>query len=166
MKKSILLSLLLTAVLVGLIDSSAALAQDKTLVWNRYDVSIAIQPNGEMQVEETQEINFTSGTFKFGFAAIPLDRVERITDVRVSELMPDGRWQEYAANSTAPYGFTTSITDDNNLEITWYFRHQQRYRHLHSALSGHGGLRIYPRAIRCGGRPSPRTTTFPSAAAR
>jgi len=44
-----------------------------------------VQPNSDILVEETQQIQFTSGDFHFGYRAVPLDRVDQITDVEVSE---------------------------------------------------------------------------------
>ena len=110
------LFLILTLVLAG---GDVAQAQEKTLYWQRYDVNLAVQPNSDILVEETQQIAFTSGTFTFGFAAIPLDRVDDITDLQVSEII-NGSERPYTPNSTAPYGFTTGINQDK-LEITWYF---------------------------------------------
>ena len=134
--------LLLLALVLALGSWNIAQAQEKSLYWQRYDVGIDVQPNSDMLVEETQQIVFTSGTFRFGFAAIPLDRVERITDVEVSELI-NGVERPYTPGSTQEYGFVTSISE-GNLEITWYFpptsnsahTYILRYRVL-------GGLRFY-----------------------
>ena len=86
-KKQLWLSLLLALVVVVTGSSGAARAQDKTLFWERYDVALEVQQNSDMLVEEIQQIEFTSGTFHFGFAAIPLDRLDSITDVSVSEII-------------------------------------------------------------------------------
>jgi hypothetical protein len=111
-------------------------AQDKTLYWNRYDVNVAVQPDSDMLVEEVQEIVFTSGSFTFGFATIPLGRVEQIVDVQVSEII-NGQERQYQPNSTAEYGFTTAEVGDN-LEVTWYFPpHQQQHTYLRVELSGY-----------------------------
>ncbi|HLF36730.1 MAG TPA: hypothetical protein VI520_02225, partial [Anaerolineales bacterium] len=42
-----------------------AAAQGKTLYWERFDVTLAIQPNGDLRVVERQRIRFTSGTFTY-----------------------------------------------------------------------------------------------------
>src|SRR5262245_55221106 len=97
-KKWLCLALL---ILAGLASYTPALAQDKTLYWQRYDVNIEVQSNGDMLVEEIQQIAFTSGTFTFGFATIPLDYVEKITDVSVSEVTPEGE-RSYTPNSSGP----------------------------------------------------------------
>ena len=46
--------------------AGVAQAQDKTLYWQRYDVDITVQQSGDMRVVETQELVFTSGTFRYG----------------------------------------------------------------------------------------------------
>jgi hypothetical protein len=120
----------------------AAQAQEKSLYWQRYDVNLTVQPNSDILVEEIQQIAFTSGTFRFGFAAIPLDRVEDIADVQLSEII-NGVERPYTPGSSNEYGFVTSI-NEGNLEITWYFpptgnsthSYILRYRVI-------GGLRFY-----------------------
>ncbi len=136
-KITTLLLLLGLVLLVG-----TAQAQDKTLYWQRYDVNIRVQENSDILVEEVQQIQFTSGTFRFGYAAIPLDRVERITDVTVSEIV-DGSERAYTPNSTDPYGFTTA-QNEGDLEITWYFPPTSNSQHTYIlSYRVTGGLRIY-----------------------
>ena len=85
MRKS-LSGLLLVLVLV-LAFSGVATAQDtKTLYWQRYDVDLSVQQNGDLRVEETQELVFTQGTFRFGQREIPLNRLSDITNITVREL--------------------------------------------------------------------------------
>jgi len=121
----------------------AALAQDQSLFWQRYDVNITVQPNSDILVEEIQQINFTSGSFHFGFAAIPTDRLERITDVSVAEVI-QGAERAYTAGSTGTYGFTTA-NNKGNLEITWYFPPTRNSTHTYILrYRVVGGLRIYP----------------------
>jgi uncharacterized membrane protein YgcG len=142
LRRPIWFTICVLLLLSGLAGHTPALAQEKTLYWERYDVNIAVQTDSDMLIEEIQEIAFTSGTFTFGFAAIPLDRVEQITDISVSELTPDGE-RAYTPNSTASYGFTTQEFE-GNLEINWYFpavsnttrTYILRYRVI-------GGVRIY-----------------------
>lgn len=133
---------LLLALVVILGSWEAAQAQDKSLNWQRYDVNITVQSNSDILVEEIQQIEFTSGTFRFGFAAIPMDRLERIEDVQVSEII-DGVERPYTPRTSNEYGFVTS-TNEGDLEITWYFpptgnsvhTYILRYRVI-------GGLRFY-----------------------
>jgi uncharacterized membrane protein YgcG len=143
MKSPLWLGLLL-AIGLGLIwQTNSAQAQDKTLVWDRYDVNLTVEPNSDILVEEIQEIDFSSGTFRFGFASIPLDRVEDITDISVSEINPNGTEQSYTPNSTGQYGFTTGV-NEGNLEVTWYFPPTSNSRHTYVLrYRVKGGLRMY-----------------------
>lgn len=141
MKRQLWLALFM-ALVVGVTGYGLVQAQDKTLIWDRYDVNLTVQPNSDILVEEIQQITFTSGTFRFGFAAIPLDRVEDITDVSVSEII-NGSERAYTPNSTGEFGFTTA-TNEGNLEITWYFPSTQNSTHTYILLYRVvGGLRIY-----------------------
>ncbi|HEY77315.1 MAG TPA: DUF2207 domain-containing protein, partial [Thermoflexia bacterium] len=70
---------------VPLFLPQAVSAETKTLVWERLDVDITVQPDGTFVVRETQVIWFVSGTFTHGYRSIPTDRLSRITDVQVWE---------------------------------------------------------------------------------
>ena len=117
-------------------------AQDKSLYWQRYDVNIGVQLNSDMLVEEIQQIRFTSGVFRFGFASIPTDRVEAITDVSVSELTETGE-RAYQRGSSREYGFVVSTTEEA-LEVTWYFPPTSNSTHTYILrYRVVGGLRFY-----------------------
>ena len=133
MRRHVWLGLLL-ALFVILGSWSLAQAQDKSLFWQRWDVNIEVQQNSDMLIEEIQEITFTSGTFRFGFRSIPLDRVEDIVDVQVWEIV-DGVERPYTPGSTSEYGFTTSI-NEGELEITWYFPPTSNSNHTYHSLPG------------------------------
>jgi uncharacterized membrane protein len=96
---------------------SGASAQSKTLVWDRFDVYLTIQPTGELEVIERQSITFTSGTFTFGYAEIPLDKTEGIYDVAVSE---QGVGEYTFGYSEEPFTFYTEDYG-TSLGIVWYF---------------------------------------------
>jgi hypothetical protein len=133
---------LLSAFVIALATLGIAQAQDKSLYWQRYDVALKVQPNSDILVEETQQIQFTSGDFHFGYRAIPLDRVDQITDVGVSEIV-NGSERRYTPNSTGEYGFTAENAD-NNLKITWYFPYTSNSSHTYIVrYRVVGGLRIY-----------------------
>ncbi len=130
------LLLLLLAFLVALPTGSRA--ESKSFYWERFDVEITINPDGTFWVVETQVINFTSGTFHYGYRNIDLSRVEKITDVQV---WGDGEAYE-ASGSELPNTFYTEH-EGGDLYIYWYFeptngRHTYNIRYL-----VHGGLRYY-----------------------
>ncbi len=141
MKRHLWLGLLLALVII-LVGWSSAQAQEKSLYWQRYDVNLAVQPNSDILVEEIQQIAFTSGTFRFGFRAIPLDRVEQITEVQVSEII-NGVERPYTPRSSSQYGFVTSISE-GELKITWYFPPTSNSSHTYIVrYRVVGGLRFY-----------------------
>ncbi|MFN8454824.1 MAG: DUF2207 domain-containing protein [Anaerolineae bacterium] len=159
-QRYIWLGLLLTVLLTLSEGGRMAQAAEKTLLWQRYDVNLAVQPNSDILVEEIQEIAFTSGTFTFGFAAIPLGRVERIADIQLSELI-DGSERPYTPNSTGDYGFTAG-QNNGDLEITWYFPPTRNSAHtyiLRYRVSG--GLRIYPEGDQLWWKAIPPDHNFP-----
>jgi uncharacterized membrane protein YgcG len=137
-----------------------AQAQEKSLYWQRWDVDIDVQQNSDMLVEEVQEIIFTSGTFRFGFRSIPLDRVERITDIQVFEVI-DGVERSYTSGSTGEYGFTTSI-NSGELEITWYFPPTRDSNHTYIIrYRVIGGLRLYDERVQVWWKAVPPDHNFP-----
>ncbi len=140
MRKLRLAILTLTA-LVLLAPVLSATAQSKTLVWDRYDVSLSIQSNGDVRVVEHQQITFTSGTFTFGFAVIPLDKTTGISDIAISE--PGGQTYTQTSYGGTPYTFTA---EDNGgeKEIYWYFPAVANDTRVYDlSYTVHGGVRIY-----------------------
>jgi uncharacterized membrane protein YgcG len=101
MRRTLWLSGLLLLVLV-LALGGAARAQDKTLYWQRYDVDITVQTNGDFRVVETQELVFTSGTFRYGERDIEMTRLSGIGDVTVAE---EGGPQYALSASGEPYTY-------------------------------------------------------------
>lgn len=65
-------------------DSSTE-AETKTLEWMRLDTEITVLPNGDLRIVETNVIEFTSGTFTFGYRDIDSSRLIGIADVLVTE---------------------------------------------------------------------------------
>ncbi len=62
----------------------------RSVRWLRYDVSLDVQPDGTIDVAEYQEIEFSGGSFSEGFAVIPLDRIDALGSVRISQVIDDG----------------------------------------------------------------------------
>ncbi|MFN0072473.1 MAG: DUF2207 family protein [Chloroflexota bacterium] len=91
-----------------------AQSDDRSVIWERFDVDLTLLTGGDFQIVETQRIYF-SGTYRRGFREIPLARVTSISDVSVEE-----NGQVYAPNSTRDRGFTVTRTGDV-LRIDWTF---------------------------------------------
>jgi hypothetical protein len=115
--KRVVVALMLLVVLLGMPWKS--LAQGKTFYWEQFDVDITLQENGDLFVVETQTLNFSSGTFSFGFRGIPVGtngRNDGIRDVAVSEA--GVAFAE--AGSNIPGTFEVERTSNEDV-INWYF---------------------------------------------
>jgi uncharacterized membrane protein YgcG len=106
---------------------SPAHAQSKSLEWLRLDADITVQPNGDLQIVETNVINFTNGSFSFGFRDIDLSRVTDVVDISVEE-------------SGQPLETEIVNTENNTLRIKYYFltpaREEQRTFILRYTVQG------------------------------
>jgi uncharacterized membrane protein YgcG len=103
--------------LIALLCSSAPVgAQAKSLYWNRFDVDVTVQSNGDLRVVETQEITFLGGPFHFGYATIPGDRLDDITDIEIWE----GGTRYQQSSSGQEYTFRSGW-ENGDLWVRWYF---------------------------------------------
>jgi hypothetical protein len=139
--------LILAAVAAVLVASwsvaPAALAQAQSLYWERFDVDIAVQPNGDLRVQETQVINFTSGLFHEGYAELATANTDGITDVTVSE---NGRpYRPVASSSSLGKGeYAAEPADTGIINVTWNMgATQNQTRTFVLAYTAHGVIRRY-----------------------
>ncbi len=122
------------AVIVGVLLPVSGLvhAQTKSLEWTRLDTDITVLQNGDLQIVETNVINFTSGSFTFGFREIDLSRLTDVRDISAEE-------------AGQPLEIETVTTDENKLRIKYYFSspaaNEQRTLILRYTVSG--AVRIY-----------------------
>ncbi len=141
MARKLLSGLFLVLALV-LASGGIAGAQDtKTLYWQRYDVDLTVLKNGDFRVEETQELVFTSGTFRYGQRQVFLDRIRDITDITVREL--DGQVYRQSPNDE-PYTYRI-IRDSSSVSIRYNFPPSSDMRRtLVIGYTVKDGLRYYP----------------------
>ena len=101
---------------------TASAATDVT--WERFDVDLQVREDGSVHVTETQVIEFGGRTFSSGFAVIPMERIDAIENVELSEIR-DGRaipydfvpWSRYSDDEE-----TFSYLDSGDeFEIAWGF---------------------------------------------
>lgn len=111
-----LLIFFLAAAIAVIWLTSPTSAQTKSLYWKRFDVDVTVQPNGELRVIETQEITFLGGPFHYGFAIIPGDRLDDITDIEVWE-----QGQRYEQSRFRDDYTFQSSWEDGDLTVQWYF---------------------------------------------
>jgi uncharacterized membrane protein YgcG len=62
----------------------------KSVVWDRYDVTIDLREGGSYHVVERQMVEFEGGPFTSGFADIPMGRIDDVQNVVVREVMAGG----------------------------------------------------------------------------
>lgn len=121
--------LLLLSLFVAL---SPAQAQSKSLEWLRLDADITVLPNGDLQIAETNVINFTNGSFSYGFRDIDMARITDVIDIRAEESGQD--LQTEVVN-----------VEGNKLRIKYYFltpaQDEQRTFVLHYTVQG--ATRVY-----------------------
>jgi uncharacterized membrane protein YgcG len=119
----------LLAILTLVITPAAA--ETKSLQWTRLDSDITVLPNGDLQIVETNVINFTSGTFSFGYRDIDTSRLTGVSNIQVTE---QGQQLRVA----------TSEPDTNVFRITYYFssaRNEERTFKI--AYTVQGATRYY-----------------------
>jgi hypothetical protein len=113
-------------------------AQARALYWELYDVTIDLREDGTYLVTEDQVIRFTSGTFREGFAVIPLARIENISNIQVFE---DG--EPYTRGRGQPGTFAAS-SFGGEVEILWWFTPAtNESRHFTISYEVAGNLRVY-----------------------
>ena len=82
-KYSVIASIVL---LIQLYSSFAHVAAESVpFYWDAINVRIALQPNGDLLIEETQIYTFQDKYSNQRYRYIPLDKIESISDVRVQE---------------------------------------------------------------------------------
>ena len=119
--------------------AAPAYAQDKTLVWDRFDVTIQVQPDGTFDVCEKQAINFTNGSFTFGYRSIPAKNLDQITNWSVT----DASGNTYTENGSGSYTYNVNYSGDT-YDVRWYFPARsggtETYNICYTVV---GGLRYY-----------------------
>ena len=113
------LSVLALAIVAGLLSFSTASAQSTAKVYrfDRLDVDITIQSNGDMLVDETQTYTYVSGSFSgYGFRDIDKGRFDDISNVSVSE---GGR--AFTQSTSESPGTYYTKEDDSQFHIIWWY---------------------------------------------
>ncbi len=114
-------------------------AQNKSVVWNRFDVDITVEPDGSFDVVEKQEIQFMGGPFHFGYRDLSTKYTEAITDILVGDV--NGAYLQN--RSEQPGTFYVEDRGDS-LYIKWFFDETtDATRTFYISYKVHGGLRYY-----------------------
>ena len=133
-------------------------AQEKLLLWERFDVTIVVNPDGTLDITESQTIRFTRGTFTQGSRNIPMRYLDKIDSWSITDEQGTAYIQ---TSSGADQTFTVEQTR-GQYQILWFFPPTQNesatyilnYK-VHDALRFYeGGDQVWWKAI-FGDRPFP-----------
>lgn len=112
---SILFLLLLGALLLP----GSAAAQTKSFYWELFDVDMTLLENGDMQIVETQVLNFSGAPFTFGYGSILTGSAgnnDNITNIELRE--GDLIYKESSSNTPGTFEVSRSSSE---VRIDWYF---------------------------------------------
>jgi uncharacterized membrane protein len=113
--KSWPLALAFILLILALLPGHAA-AQDKSLVWHRWDSDIQINSDGTFHVSEVFEIEFVGGPFTFGYRNIPKSQFEGLQNFSVRE----GGVQYAQDRSESANTFYVTENSDEYV-INWFY---------------------------------------------
>ena len=137
--------IILCLALIALVAAPAvplAHAQSQSLYWERYDVDITVQENGDLRVTETQVINFTSGIFREGFAELSTYHTDGISDISVSENGED--YTGYSNSCCLDDQEFAVEREAESVYVTWHMgRTQNETRTFVLAYTVEGAIRRY-----------------------
>lgn len=106
-------------ILLG-IGPGNAVAQSSIDHWLRYDVTLKLQPNSGLAVEEIHEVALVSGATTFQ-RVIPTHKLETISNIQIFQRDSKGGQRTYQpANTKADYTFEI-IAESNQQTIQLYF---------------------------------------------
>ena len=140
MRLSAAIAVLFGALLVLPVPSVSA--QEKSLVWERFDVDIVIRPDGSFDVNEHQTIRFARGEFTFGYREIP----KRYFNSLSNWSLTDGSGNRYRLvnDIREPYTFTVVSYQDSRYAINWHFPPIANQSETYTlSYTVNGGLRYY-----------------------
>jgi hypothetical protein len=130
------------AALLALVALAASVqAQEaKRFHWGALDVELTVRLDGAVQVAETHRYVYDAGTFRSGFRAIPLDRIEAIDDLRVVE---DGRTYQLGWEQPGRYAVSR---EDGEVRVIWWHEPTTgpAARTVRLEYLARGVVRIYP----------------------
>ncbi|MCL4861924.1 MAG: DUF2207 domain-containing protein [Caldilineaceae bacterium] len=130
----------LVAVLL-LIPTSVAHAQEKSLVWERFDVDMVVNKDGSLDVQEHQTIRFTQGSFTSGYRDIPVANFDYLDQWAITD--DQGNTYVRRDGSREPYTFSVEESGRQYV-ILWYFPETRNTSVTYTLrYRVHNGLRFY-----------------------
>jgi uncharacterized membrane protein YgcG len=133
--RSVFVFILLTPLVLAVAAPVSAVAQEaKSLNWERLDVEIDVLENGDLRIKESNVINFTQGTFRFGYRDVKTDR---LTDVTAISALDEGE---------TPMRIETLTAENGDFRIKYFFNSPARdeRRTIRLLYTVRGATRYYP----------------------
>ncbi|MGH2559106.1 MAG: DUF2207 domain-containing protein [Thermomicrobiales bacterium] len=132
---------------VGMPANASAQAT-RAVVWDQYDVSLTLRPDGSYRVVERMVVDFQGGPFTFGNAAIQREHLEGINNVGLTEATPDGDvvyepvdWDDFERERRT---YTATLTN-TEIRIEWGFEPTTSEERIFLlSYDVYGALRVYP----------------------
>jgi hypothetical protein len=124
-----------------LFTASPILAQEKSLVWERFDVDIQVNKNGTFEVREHQTIRFTQGSFSSGYRDIPIHNFSYLDGWEIT----DDQGNIYTRRNGGNEPYTFSVDESGGrYTIRWYFPQTRNSTATYTLrYVVHDGLRFY-----------------------
>ena len=136
---TLLTGLLLAGLLLG--TALPALAAEKSIVWDRFDVDITVNKDGSFDVAEHQAIRFVDGTFTFGYRNITKEHASSLTNWAVTD--DSGNTYTEASGGKDPYTFVVTDQGDEYV-VRWYFPETDQPETYTLSYTVNDDLRYYP----------------------
>jgi len=102
------------------------LCAEKAVHYESYNVTITINWDGSFTIVEAMMVNFTRGSFTYGFREIPYNDFDKLTDIEVYEVDLNGKLIKYSKGCSycGPYTYSSAIYDrwtGSKIGIYWWF---------------------------------------------
>ncbi len=141
---------LLSLLWIGFRDTAAQAGVDH---WLRYDVTLTLQQNSVLTVEEIQEVALVGGATTFQ-TAIPTDKLENIGNYQVIQLDSNGVQHPYQSNnSKADYTFEVIVEPDQQTLQLYFPANKDPSTRFVLRYAVAGALRFYDTGDRLDWRP-------------
>jgi hypothetical protein len=144
----LLLAVLTMVTIVANRPPFATAQTTRSFVWDRVDVTVALQEDSTLHVTERDRALFFGGPFRRGFRDIPLARIERIDNIRVASVSGNGlQHMRYVAPDTFSMNVPNTFTIRKmgpSVRIEWSFpATTSQIRTFQLDYDAHGALRVY-----------------------
>ncbi|MFN2124843.1 MAG: DUF2207 domain-containing protein, partial [Candidatus Promineifilaceae bacterium] len=126
-----------------LLVTQVASAQSKTFNWEDWSADITLLENGDLEVVETQTLNFQGAPFTYGYRVIPMDQGATggsSDNITITSFSGDG--QEFVQSTSQQPGTYSVSRSGDEITINWYFEPALGERTYTIRYLVEGGVRV------------------------